>query len=177
MNPEQLRYPIGRFVVPEQITAEDRANYIKDLESLPRQIKDVVLGLNEEQLDTPYRPEGWTVRQLVHHIPDSHLNSYIRFKWTLTEDQPVIKAYDEKEWALLPDARNAPVELSLSLLETIHARWVWFLRSLKDEQWKKSFQHPETNKMVPLDLNLSLYSWHGKHHLAHIQSLINRMKW
>jgi len=177
MNIEQLKYPIGKFIPPDQITASDRATYINDLEALPSMLREVISGLSEEQLDTPYREDGWTVRQVVHHIPDSHLNSYIRFRWALTEPQPLIKAYDEKAWALLPDAVRAPVEYSLSLLESLHRRWVFLLRKLKEEDWEKSFKHPETNKIITLDLNLSLYSWHGKHHLAHITNLVSRMDW
>jgi len=177
MNLEKLKYPIGKFVIPELITPNDRTDYIKDLEMLPQQIKNVVEGLDDRQLDTPYRPEGWTIRQVVHHLPDSHLNSYIRYKWTLTEDQPLIKAYNQKEWALLPDGKSAPIDISLSLLESLHTRWVWLLRSITDEQWKRCFEHPETGKLVRLDVNLSLYSWHGHHHLSHIQSLITRENW
>ncbi len=177
MNLEQLKYPIGKHVIPEQITVDDRERFIRDLELLPEQIKSAVINLNTEQLDTPYRPQGWTIRQVVHHLPDSHLNSYIRFKWTLTEDQPLIKAYDEKSWAELPDSENAPIEISLSLLQAIHTRWVWLLRNLRHEDWNKSFKHPESNKLISLDVNLSLYSWHGKHHLAHIRSLIDRQNW
>jgi hypothetical protein len=177
MEMEQLKYPIGRFMAPDQITPEDRNGFIHDLEILPQQVNHAVKNLNDDQLDTPYRPEGWTNRQVVHHLPDSHLNSYIRFKWTLTEDQPLIKAYNEKEWALLPDGQQAPISISLTLLESIHTRWVWFLNKIEDDQWKKCFEHPETGKLVPLDVNLSLYSWHGKHHLAHIRALISRKNW
>lgn len=174
---EQQKYPIGKFKVPQTISAGDRTKYINDLELLPHQIKNAVSGLSDGQLDTPYRPHGWTIRQVVHHLPDSHLNSYIRFKWTLTENQPLIKAYHEDLWAQLPDGKKAPVELSLSLLESLHIRWVWLLRSLNPEDWKRCFIHPETNKSVPLDVNLSLYSWHGKHHLAHIRSVISTRNW
>ena len=177
MNIEELKYPIGKFSPPEEITKEQRYKYIEDLESLPALMRSAVESLSQQQLDTPYRPDGWTVRQLVHHVPDSHLNSYIRFKWALTESQPVIKAYDEKSWAELNDATGAPVEMSLYLLECIHVRWVWLLKSLTEDDWKKCFTHPETNKLISLDLNLSLYSWHGKHHLAHIINLKERNGW
>ena len=177
MTLEQLRYPIGKFVTPDTITSNDRDRYINDLEILPQQIRNAVSGLDDRQLDTPYRPEGWTIRQVIHHLPDSHLNSYIRFKWTLTEEQPLIKAYNEQLWAELPDGKTAPIQISLSLLESIHSRWVWFLRNIKEEDWQRCFTHPETNKLVPLDVNLSLYSWHGKHHLAHIRSVISTQNW
>ena len=140
-------------------------------------MRAAVAGLNDKQLDTPYRPEGWTLRQVVHHVVDSHINSYIRFRWTLTEDHPTIKAYEQTSWAVLPDAQSAPVELSLQLLEALHARWIVLLRSIREEDWKKAYLHPETQKSVPLDINLALYAWHGKHHTAHIQKLRDRMQW
>ena len=177
MDINQLKYPIGKFRAPYRITPATRENYINDLERLPGQITEAVKGLTNNQLDTAYRPEGWTIRQVVHHIPDSHLNSYIRYKWALTEKQPLIKAYHEKEWAQLPDALKGPVEMSLELLQDLHKRWVWLLRNLSQEDWSKCFIHPETGKQIPLDLNLSLYSWHGKHHLAHITSLKERKGW
>lgn len=177
MNENDLKYPIGNFAPPAHISANHRGQFIDNLDALPGQIKSIVANLSETQLDTPYRDGGWTVRQVVHHLPDSHLNSYIRFKWALTEDQPKIKAYDEKAWAMLPDAMEAPIELSLSLLESIHNRWVYLLKSLQEADWKRSFEHPETNKTVPLDLNLALYSWHGRHHLAHIERLVERKRW
>ena len=172
-----LKYPIGKFSAPQQITAKDREAYIKDLQELPEQLRGTVTGLTESQLDTPYRPEGWTIRQVIHHLPDSHLNSYVRFKWTLTEDEPLIKAYDERLWSTLPDSERGPINMSIDLLQAIHIRWVWLLNSLNEDQWKKRFKHPEMGKQIPLDVNLSLYSWHGKHHLAHINSLLERNNW
>ncbi len=177
MNQNDLKYPIGNFVPPDHVSVNDREKFIDNLDALPGQLTAVVASLTEDQLDTPYRDGGWTVRQVVHHLPDSHLNCYIRFKWALTETQPRIKAYDEKAWAKLPDALEAPVTLSLSLLESIHNRWVYLLKNLNEDDWSKSFEHPETNKTVPLDINLALYSWHGKHHLAHIERLVERMGW
>lgn len=177
MNIDLLRYPIGKFLPPSVITAVDRVGYIQDIESLPDEIRVAVTGLTDEQLDTPYRPDGWTLRQVVHHLPDSHLNSYLRFKWAVTELQPVIKAYDQKDWARLADAKEAPIEISLAMLAGIHGRWVWFLKNLTENDWKKCFIHHETNKLIPLDLNLSLYAWHGKHHLGHIQTLKRRKSW
>lgn len=177
MNENDLKYPIGNFVPPANISTNDREQYIDNLDALPGKLRTLVTNLSKNQLDTPYRDGGWTVRQVVHHLPDSHLNSYIRFKWALTETKPRIKAYDEKAWAALPDATEAPIEFSLSLLESIHNRWVYLLKSLQEADWNRSFEHPETNKLVPLDLNLALYSWHGRHHLAHIEKLVERMGW
>jgi len=177
MNMDLLQYPIGKFLPPAKITKEDLLGYIQNIESLPTEIRAAVTRLTDDQLDTPYRPDGWTLRQVVHHLPDSHLNSYIRFKWAVTESQPMIKAYNEKDWARLSDAKTAPIEISLAMLAGIHGRWVWFLRSLTKSDWKKCFTHPETNELIPLDLNLSLYAWHGKHHLGHIQSLKKRKGW
>ena len=177
MKQDLLRYPIGKFTLPMRISEDDRNVFISEIEALPKILNDAVDGLTEEQLDTRYRPDGWTIRQVIHHLADSHLNSYVRFKWTVTESQPVIKAYDEKDWAQLEDARKAPVSLSLHLLEGIHRRWVWFLRSLGPDDWRKCFVHPETNKQVPLEINLALYAWHGKHHLAHILELKKHKDW
>ena len=141
------------------------------------QMRSAVAGLNEGQLETPYRAGGWTVRQVVHHVADSHLNSYIRFRWTLTEDTPTIKAYDETRWAELPDAKTAPVEVSLKLLESLHVRWVYLLETLDDEAFKRSFVHPETGEEISLERNLALYAWHGRHHCAHITALRERNGW
>ena len=171
-----LSYPIGKFSPPETITEVDRTQWIKDISDMPALLRNAVTGLNQEQLDTPYRPGGWTVRQVVHHVPDSHLNSYVRFKWTLTEDKPTIKAYDEGSWATLADSA-ADIELSLSLLDSLHARWVVLLTAMSDSDYEKSFVHPESGKEIGLSRNLALYSWHGAHHLAHVTSLRERMGW
>ena len=133
-------------------------------------------GLSQEKLNTPYRPGGWTVRQVVHHLPDSHLNSYVRFKLALTEDEPTIKPYYEDRWAELQEAKTAPIELSLALLDSLHKRWVLMLRSMKSEDWKRTFRHPDLG-VVSLEKNVALYSWHGRHHVAHITSLRERMGW
>ena len=133
-------------------------------------MRAALAGLSDSQLDTPYRPGGWTVRQVAHHVPDSHMNSYVRFRLALTEDEPVIKPYEESRWAELPDARGMPVEPSLVLLESLHARWVPLLRSLSAAEWKRSFRHPELGP-VRLENNAALYAWHGRHHVAHITAL------
>jgi hypothetical protein len=171
-----LRYPIGEFKFEGPLTNDQRQAFIDTIEETAARMRAAVAGLNEEQLDTPYRPGGWTVRQVVHHVPESHLNSYVRFKLALTEEEPTIKPYFEDRWAKLDDAQQAPTALSLDLLEALHGRWVWFLRSLKPEDFQRTFQHPEQG-VVSLDKNVALYAWHGQHHVAHITSLRERMKW
>lgn len=171
-----LRYPIGRFQMQENMTEELRRRFISQIAEAPHKLRAAVEGLSNQQLDTPYRPEGWTVRQVVHHLPDSHLNSYIRFKLALTEDEPTIKPYFEDRWALLEDARTAPIEISLSLLESLHQRWVLMLRSLSRSDLARTFRHPELG-IVNLEKYLCVYAWHGQHHVAHITSLRERMGW
>jgi hypothetical protein len=171
-----LQYPIGRFAWSGPNSEDDRKVYMDDIEQTPARMRAAVAGLSEAQLDTPYRPGGWTVRQVVHHVPDSHLNSYVRFRLALTEKEPTIKPYDESRWAELTDARTAPIEISLALLESLHARWTLLLRSLKPEDFAREFRHPELGT-VNLDKNLALYAWHGRHHVAHINSLRERMGW
>jgi len=173
----KLKYPIGEFVLPEPNTISDVTSYIKVIEELPSQIRREVEDLSEEQLDTPYRPEGWTIRQVIHHLPDSHLNSYIRFKWALTERNPIIKAYDETAWAELPDANSAPIDISLDLLESLHKRWVVVLKNLSPSDLNETFIHPETGAEIRLDVNIANYAWHSEHHLAHIVNLKKRMAW
>ena len=173
---EDLRYPIGRFETPQNATQEDRQRWLEAIESAPGQLRQAVAGLSEEQLDTPYRPEGWTIRQVVHHITDSHLNGYVRTKWTLTEDNPAIKAYDQVRWAESPEARAGNVELSLPLLESLHRRWSEVLHSFEPDTWAQTFQHPQWGA-VSLDVNVALYAWHGAHHIAHITTLRERMGW
>ncbi|MEM6844899.1 MAG: YfiT family bacillithiol transferase [Bacteroidota bacterium] len=177
MTTESLRYPIGRFSPPNGVTPSDRERYMGEIERLPATMRDVVVGLTDEQLNTPYREGGWTLRQVVHHVPDSHTNSYIRYRWTLTEDQPTIKAYYEARWGELPDASSAPIEPSLQLLKALHQRWLLLLRAMNDKDYSRSFLHPETNENIRLDTMLAMYAWHGKHHVAHIQSLKDRMGW
>ncbi len=177
MQLETLRYPIGKFSPPQQISPEERQHHIAEIESLPQKMRQAVENLSDAQLDTPYREGGWTIRQVVHHVPDSHLNGYIRFKWTLTEEQPTIKLYYEDRWATLSDAQDTPPEVSLRLLEALHQRWVILLKNMQEEDWAKTFMHPEQGRLVRLDTALALYAWHGKHHLAHIQSLKDRRGW
>ncbi|WP_404303598.1 YfiT family bacillithiol transferase [Paenibacillus sp. DP01] len=174
---KDLRYPIGPFVVPDTITEEQLITWIDDIAELPGQLRQAVEGLNEQQLNTPYREGGWTIRQVVHHLADSHMNSYIRFKLALTEDTPTIKPYDEGRWAEIPDARELPLEPSLQLLEGLHARWVTMLRSLGEDQLHRTFIHPESGQTIHLERNIGIYAWHGKHHIAHITSLKERNAW
>jgi hypothetical protein len=171
-----LRYPIGRFTYAGESTEEQRRAFIDRIETTPARLREAVEGLIPEQLDTPYRPGGWTVRQVVHHVPDSHVNSYCRFRLALTEDTPSAKGYDEAAWAELFDSRTAPVEVSLVLLESLHRRWVLLLRSMTPADFARTFLHSELGP-VTLDRNLALYAWHGDHHLAHILSLRARMGW
>lgn len=170
------RFPVGRFAPPETITPQDRERFLREIEEAPGRLRDAVSGLTEAQLDTPYRDGGWTVRQVVHHVPDSHINSYVRFRLALTEEEPTIRGYLEDRWAELADARTAPVEVSLGLLESIHRRWALLLRSMTSEQWALRFRHPDLG-VVPLDRNLALYAWHGRHHVAHVTSLRDRKGW
>lgn len=159
-------YPIGKFQ-PTEVTAELRQQFIKTIEELPKKLREAVAGMSEEQLETPYRPDGWTVKQVVHHVADSHANSLIRLKLGLTEDTPTIKPYMEDRWAELADSKHAPVELSLNQIDSIHARWVLVLKSMSAEDFDRNLFHPEHGE-VSLNYMLSLYDWHSKHHLAHI---------
>jgi uncharacterized damage-inducible protein DinB len=170
------RFPIGNFSYQGPPTPEQKRQFLHEVEQAPSQLRKAVAELSDQQLDTPYRDGGWTVRQVVHHVPDSHMNSYIRFKLALTEDSPTIRTYMEDRWAELPEAKAAPIEVSLLLLENLHGRWMLFLRSLQPEDWKKTFRHPD---LGPMDLKkaLALYAWHGKHHVAHVTSLRERMGW
>jgi hypothetical protein len=172
-----LRYPIGPPSYPETTTAAQRAEWIREIAACPAGLRAAIEGLNNDQLATPYRPEGWTVRQVVHHVVDSHINSWVRFKWTLTENHPTIKAYDEVAWAKLPDYTATPLEVSLGLLEMLHLRWVVLLESLTEADWQRGFHHPESHKDLRLEQILANYAWHGKHHTAHITALRARMGW
>ena len=170
------RYPIGKFSFDGPPDEKQRQTLIQDIEQLPVAMRAAVQGLSPQQIETPYRDGGWTVLQVVHHVPESHMNAYIRFKLALTEDTPTIKPYMENRWARLRDVQSTPLEVSLSLLDAVHSRWVYFLRSLEARDWKRSFNHPESG-MVPLEKNLALYSWHGRHHVAHITELRKKMGW
>jgi len=175
-----LRYPVGKFQwTPPQSSdqaVQDRIGYIDVIAGLPAKMRSAIQDLRPEQLDTPYRPEGWTIRQVVHHVPDSHLNAYIRFKLALTEEQPPIKPYKEAEWAKLPDSSLTPIEVSLQLLAALHVRWVDLLRAMTASNFGRTLYHPE-HGVVTLDRMLAMYAWHSKHHLAHITSLRERMGW
>jgi uncharacterized damage-inducible protein DinB len=173
---DDLRFPIGKFHYQGSVNDQQKQGFLGEVEQTPAKLRAAVHGLSDSQLDTPYRPEGWTVRQVVHHVPDSHLNSYVRFKLALTEDEPTIKTYAEDRWAELSDTKATPVEVSLVLLESLHDRWVRLLRSLTAEQWKRTFRHPELGPMT-LEKTLALYAWHGRHHVAHITELRKRMSW
>ena len=171
---ETLRYPIGRFdPAPRDVP---RGPLIETIAAAPEQLRAAVAGLDEDRLDIPYREGGWSVRQLAHHVPDSHLNAYIRFKWTLTEDGPLIKTYDQTAWANLPDSRLTPVETSLALLEALHLRWVTLLRAMTPADFARTLEHPEWGT-IDLDVMLRLYEWHGRHHVAHVTRLRERMGW
>ena len=171
-----LQFPIGRFKLEGAPTNEDIRRAIDDIAEAPAKLRAAVEGLSPAQLDTPYRPGGWTVRQVVHHVPDSHLNSYCRFKLALTEDEPTIKPYHEDRWAELDDARTAPVEVSLALLEPLHNRWVLMLRLLAHSDFERTFRHPDIG-VLSLAKTVCLYAWHGRHHAAHITSLRERLGW
>jgi uncharacterized damage-inducible protein DinB len=170
------RYPIGKYQMPAQITPELRAGAILEIAATPQKVRAAVKGLNDAQLDTPYRDGGWTVRQVVHHLPDSHMNAYIRWRLALTESEPTIKPYEESAWAKLEDAARAPAEVSLRLLEPLHERWVRLLHSVKPEQFTRTFRHPD-HGVRTLDWMLFLYAWHGKHHTAHITELRKQRGW
>lgn len=171
------RFPVGKFALEGQITAERREQWIVEVGETPARMRAAVHGLTEAQFDTPYREGGWTVRQLVHHVPDSHLNAYIRFKLALTEDNPTIKPYEEAKWAELADTRNTAVGVSLMMLDALHRRWVMLMRGLAEEDWTRTYFHPERKLKVRLDLALAEYAWHGRHHVAHITSLRDQMGW
>lgn len=171
-----LRFPVGKFKYDGAPSEEQKQHSLGEIAQTPSNLRAAVEGLSESQLNTPYRPEGWTVRQVVHHVPDSHLNSYVRFKLALTEDDPTIKPYAEDRWAELADTKATPIEVSLTLLDSLHDRWVRLLRSLTPEEWKRTFRHPELGPMT-LEKTLALYAWHGRHHVAHITELRKRMSW
>jgi uncharacterized damage-inducible protein DinB len=170
------RYPVGKYEEPAKVTPELRARAIQEIAATPEKLRVAVKGLNDAQLNTPYRERGWTVRQVVHHVADSHMNSYVRFRLALTETEPTIKPYEESAWAKLEDAAHAPIEVSLRLIEPLHERWVRLLRSLKPEEFTRTFRHPEHGART-IDWMLFLYEWHGKHHTAHITELRKQKGW
>ena len=168
---DALKYPTGKLKLPEVIDAEQIDSWILNIEQFPALLDKAVTPMSDEQLNTAYRPDGWTARQVVHHLADSHLNSYIRFKWALTEDNPTIKAYDESIWAEMSDAKNAPVDVSVELIKGLHARWVVMLKGLSLADLQRTFCHPEYDRTLRLDRMVGLYSWHGDHHLGHIRNV------
>jgi len=176
MTTDDLRYPVGKFTMPSEVSVAERKAHIEEIASAPSKLRQAVSGLGDAQLDTPYREGGWTVRQVVHHLPDSHVNAYVRFKLALTEVQPLIRTYEEALWAALPEATSAPVEMSLLLLESLHARWMTAARALSDASFRRTFRHPELG-VVALDQQMAHYAWHCRHHIAHITSLRKRMNW
>jgi uncharacterized damage-inducible protein DinB len=178
MTQPDLRYPVGKFTRPTKtLTTAERRSMIQAIALTPAALRAAVAGLSEAQLDTPYRPGGWTVRQVLHHVPDSHMNAYTRFKLGLTEDVPTIKPYDEAKWAELDDGKSELVEDSLTLLEALHARWVFLLERMSPTDFERKVDHPEWEAPLTLDALLALYAWHGKHHVAHVTELRKRQGW
>ena len=177
MNLQKLRFPIGQPSIPKDITAQQIAKWISILDLFPQQLEVLTTPLTQAQLDTPYREGGWTIRQVVHHCYDSHHNSYTRFKWALTEDCPIIKAYFEERWTLLDDSKLAPISLSITALKGLHAKWTHLLKGLSTTDLERCFIHPSSNEKVSLKENLGIYAWHCKHHFAHIEQLLIRRNW
>lgn len=171
-----LRYPVGPCEYPASLSAEQRKPHIQEIAAMPARLREAVSGLDEQQLDTPYRPGGWTVRQVVHHLADSHMNAYTRFKLALTEEEPTIKPYNETRWAELNDSRTTPIETSLTLMDVLHERWMNLLRGMNPADFSRRMNHPEHGPMS-LDRTLGLYAWHGRHHVAHITNLRQRHGW
>jgi uncharacterized damage-inducible protein DinB len=172
-----LRYPIGKFDWNITVSEADFPRLIAEIAATPAALRSAVAGLSRDQLETPYRPGGWTIKQVVHHVPDSHMNAYTRFKLALTEDQPTIKPYDEAKWAELPDSQRVPIDVSLDLLEALHLRWVALLKAMDAADFNRKFSHPEHNRIFNLAQLLALYGWHGRHHVAHVTSLRKRESW
>ncbi len=177
MTLEQLKFPIGKFEKPTTITKDDLLNWISEISTFPSRLKNEVNHLTNQQLDTQYRPEGWTIRQVVHHCADSHMNSLIRLKLTLTEEKPTVKPYYEERWAELADSKNMPIEPSLKMIEGIHERWTVLLNNLSESDYSKIFIHPEHGKAFRIDENIGMYAWHCNHHLAHITETKKRNNW
>ena len=177
MTLEELKYPIGLAEIPENITKKHIESWISDIERFPHELEFLVRDLSDNQMETKYREGGWTIRQVIHHCYDSHHNSYMRFKWALTENQPVIKAYYEERWAELLDSKSSPILLTIDALKGLHAKWVYLLRILTEEDLEKSFIHPDGNETVGLKKNIGIYAWHCQHHYAHIEQLMMRKGW
>ncbi|HKZ36732.1 MAG TPA: putative metal-dependent hydrolase [Chryseolinea sp.] len=172
-NIDELRYPIGKFSPQEFYKAEEVQSNIMRIERLPNEVETIVSSLSSKQLDIPYREGGWTARQVIHHMADSHMNAYIRFKWTLTEPTPVIKAYDEKAWAETPETKLDPV-ISVTFLKALHIKWTALLKLISQDDLKKEFEHPDTKKHIPLDRLIATYAWHGEHHLGHLKIIAEK---
>lgn len=177
MRTHDGRYPVGRYSPPQHISDAQRTEWIQEIAALPAALRGAVEPLTPAQLATPYRTGGWTVQQVVHHIPDSHMQAYARFKLALTEDEPMVKPYDEAAWAELADAREVPVGVSLSLLDALHSRWVALLRTLGAADFRRGYRHPEHARVLTLEYVLGMYAWHGRHHLAQVTSLAERSGW
>jgi hypothetical protein len=172
MSEKNPQYPIGKFHLPESVSPEDRSRLIETIRVAPTRLRAAASGISAAQLDTPYHEGGWTIRQVIHHIPESHMNAYIRFKLALTETDPVIKPYDEAAWARLSDVTVAPIEASIVLLESLHQRWVVLMQGLSGDDWLKRYVHPEYGESRTLEQTLALYAWHGDHHIAHVKSVV-----
>ncbi len=173
---EDIRYPVGVYTKPITISPADRERFIREIASTPANLRNAVAGLDDARLDTPYREGGWTVRQVVHHLPDSHMNAYIRFKLALTSADPLIQTYEEALWAELPEAKTGPPEISLALLDAIHGRWIAAIRSLPAGSFARRYRHPQSGP-TSLEEQLALYAWHGRHHVGHVTALRRRMGW
>jgi uncharacterized damage-inducible protein DinB len=176
LHPDPDRYPIGKFKPAVAYTSQEITDFISRIEALPEKLADAVAGLNDNQLDTPYREGGWTIRQVIHHVADSHMNAFIRIKWTLTEDSPVIKAYDEKGWAETPET-NLPIAISINLIHALHVKFVALAKRIPQKDLSRSFVHPDTKKEIRLGQLLGMYAWHGDHHLAHVTTLKAKQGW
>ncbi|MEI8278715.1 MAG: putative metal-dependent hydrolase [Bacteroidota bacterium] len=176
-NLEQLKYPIGRFQRPEQYSSQTIQKAIAIIEAVPSWLDVCIENLDRVHLETPYRPDGWTIEQVVHHMADSHINAYVRLKLALTEDGPVINPYNENLWAQLPDVKNVPVNVSVTLLHALHRRWVSILNNMQPSDWERTYYHPDQQRYVPLWEMTELYAWHGRHHVEHIVNLRRRMNW
>jgi uncharacterized damage-inducible protein DinB len=173
---EDLRYPIGKYIA-QPFSGKLLEEWLIDTKNLPQHLENAILNLDEAQLNTPYREGGWTVKQVVHHVADSHMNAYIRFKLALTEDNPTIKPYNEAAWAEMQDTRNIPLNVSLTILHAVHTRWMEVLKHIREAEWNRTVVHPEYQKQMTLWYLLGNYAWHGRHHTAHVTSLRERMKW